>query len=324
MSTRRPTPSSAADSEHPQGRTLDGNYAGRAYRLYVPSGYRAGSPAPLLVMLHGCTQTPDDFAAGTRMNTYAEQQPCLVLYPQQPRTANRYRCWNWFLSVNQHRDRGEPSLIMGMIWHVLHDFSIDRYRIYIAGISAGGAMAAIMAACYPDVFAAVAICAGIPYQAATTPMGAMQVMKRGSRDPHLQGATLLRAMRQYRRVMPLVLFQGTADEVVSPINADHLLNQWLYANQFQLRNGTTPLDTLSPRPTRIERGHVPGGHAFTEYIYTTERGRMLLKRYLIYGMGHAWPGGDAAGSYTDPYGPDASRLIVDFSWRTHCPVQSRV
>jgi poly(hydroxyalkanoate) depolymerase family esterase len=280
----------------------------RAYKLYVPSGYRPGTPVPLLVMLHGCKQDPDDFARGTRMNEHAERHTFLVLYPEQPKDLNPQRCWNWFLAANQVRGRGEPAEIVGMVEQVCQNYTIDRGRIYAAGISAGAAMSLILAATYPDQFAAVGVCAGVAYRAATGVTSAMRAMRRGGNRKHINGRAPYEAMGDHSRRIPLILFHGTADRTVSPINAQQIVVQWTELNRLAA-DGMARTDSALPSDTTEEQIN---GRGVTRRRYDSSDGLTLIETYVVEGMGHSWPGGQPQGSFTDPEGPDASALMVAF------------
>jgi len=239
-------------------------------------------------MLHGCTQSPDDFAAGTRMNFLAEEQNCFVAYPEQPSGANQAKCWNWFRPGDQQRGGGEPSLIAGITRQIMRDYSIDPKRVYIAGLSAGGAAAAIMAATYGDLYAAVGIHSGLACGAASDLPSAFMAMRQGG-GPE----TLVKV----GSVVPTIVFHGDRDTTVHPDNGDRILEQSAKA--------TSPA-------TKVLRGRVPDGHAYTRTIVTDRSGRPISEHWNIHGAGHAWSGGSPAGSYTDPRGPDAAREMLRF------------
>ena len=273
------------------------NEAGqRDYKLYVPSTFK-GEAAPLVVMLHGCTQSPVDFAAGTRMNELAEELTFFVAYPAQTQSANPSRCWNWFNAGDQQRDRGEPSLIAGITREIMSEYSVDPARVFIAGLSAGGAAAAVMGSLYPDLYAAIGVHSGLACGAARDMPSAFAAMRNGSSAP------IPRAGRAVGGVhVPAIVFHGDSDRTVSPVNGAHVIDQ-ARANA-DLR-------------TSVHRGQAPGGTEFTCTIHIDSGGRGILEHWVLHGVGHAWSGGSAAGSYTDPLGPDASREMLRFFLQHH-------
>ncbi|HTQ71246.1 MAG TPA: PHB depolymerase family esterase [Acidocella sp.] len=267
----------------------------RPYKLYVPSGYH-GQPIPLIVMLHGCTQSPDDFAAGTCMNALAEEHVCLVVYPEQTNVANMSKCWNWFSPGDQRRDQGEPSLIAGITREVMSQYEVDPRRVYVAGLSAGGAAAAIMGAAYPDLFAAIGVHSGLACGAAGDLPSALATMRQG-RNGVFQRRMMQPDAREGRRIVPAIVFHGDRDTTVHPSNGDGVVEQ----------------STLSmPRETRVEEGRVTGGHSYIRSVHISMSGETLVEQWLIHGAGHAWSGGSPAGTYTDPHGPDASKEMLRF------------
>jgi poly(hydroxyalkanoate) depolymerase family esterase len=267
-------------------RTYSSPAGSRAYRLFIPSRYRE-QPLPLVVMLHGCTQSPDDFAAGTRMNFLAEEQNCFVVYPAQPSQANQAKCWNWFRTADQQRGRGEPSLIAGITRQIMDDYLVDRKRVYVGGLSAGAAAAAIMGATYNDLYAAIGIHSGLACGVATDLPSALVAMRQGG-----SGHRVISGGRT-----PTIVFHGDRDTTVHPNNGDQILEQ--------------SLGTMSTEK-KVHRGQVPGGHAYTRTILSDANGRGMLEHWNIHGAGHAWSGGSPAGSYTDPRGPDATREMLRF------------
>jgi poly(hydroxyalkanoate) depolymerase family esterase len=267
-------------------RTFSNHVGSRTYKVYVPSSY-AGQALPVVVMLHGCTQNPDDFAAGTRMNELAEEQQFLVAYPRQPQSANMQKCWNWFNVNNQQRDGGEPSLIAGIALQVIEEFAADPARVYVAGLSAGGATAAIMATTYPELFAAAGVHSGLACGAARDMPSAFAAMAgRGAIRRRSEGP-----------LVPMIVFHGNADRTVSPVNGDQIVTQ------------AEPEMALTKVVTR---GESPGGMNYTRIVQRDDSGAEILEQWVLHGVGHAWSGGSTSGSYTDPRGPDASREMIRF------------
>ncbi|WP_104202516.1 alpha/beta hydrolase family esterase [Billgrantia saliphila] len=285
------------------GRFTD--YAGtRDYKLYLPSGYH-GQALPLVVMLHGCTQNPDDFAAGTNMNRLAEEQLFCVLYPAQPMSANSSKCWNWFKAEDQQRQRGEPAIIAGMTRHVIDTYELDANRVYVAGLSAGGAMATTLAMTYPDLYAAVGVHSGLPHGVAQSLPDALGLMKGGSGP--LAAASSVRGSTRVSRV-PAMIFHGDRDTTVHPSNADRVAAQYAAWRAA----GKTASDREGSTGVSVERGQVPDGYAYTRTSHRDANGQSCLEQWVIHGAGHAWSGGDAHGSYTDPRGPDAAKEMLRF------------
>jgi poly(hydroxyalkanoate) depolymerase family esterase len=264
------------------------NAAGsRTYKLFIPSRCQ-GQRLPLIVMLHGCTQSPDDFAAGTRMNFLAEEQNCFVVYPEQPSGANQSKCWNWFRTGDQRRGGGEPSMIAGITRQIMRDHAIDPKRVYVAGLSAGGAAAAIMGATYSDLYAAVGIHSGLACGAASDLPSAFVAMRQGGGS---------KAIKDGKTSVPTIVFHGDRDTTVHPKNGDQIIEQ----------------SARATRPTtKVLRGRVPHGHAYTRTVLIDGAGRAISEHWNIDGAGHAWSGGSPAGSYTDPQGPDATREMLRF------------
>jgi poly(hydroxyalkanoate) depolymerase family esterase len=264
------------------------------YKLYIPA-MRASGPRPLLIMLHGCTQSPDDFAAGTRMNALAEEHGSLVVYPEQTNTANAQKCWNWFKPADQQRDQGEPALIAGITQQALREHGADRGRVYVAGLSAGGAAAAIMAQAYPDVYAAVGVHSGLPCGAARDISTAFAAMRQGAGDGRAGGRTGKAGGTP--RSVPTIVFHADQDSTVHPRNGDLVVAQ---------------VGAMGAVRVETHTGQVPGGHAYRRTRHMTASGTSVLEQWVIHGAGHAWSGGSSRGSYTDPRGPDASREMLRF------------
>lgn len=283
-----------------QGQFLARSFAGPAgtlaYKIYVPAGYDADASRrfPLVVMLHGCTQSPDDFAAGTRMNALADQHGLLVAYPAQSANANGSKCWNWFRPQDQARGTGEPALIAGMTAQVGADYRVDPARIYVAGLSAGAAMAVVLSRTYPDVYAAVGAHSGLPYRAAHDVGSAFAAMQGGAARAY--GAPSNAAGAD----MPTIVFHGDADHTVTAANGDAIVAQ------------ATDASAGGYQAAGQDSGTASGGRRFERTTYADESGKTVVEDWRVQGGGHAWMGGSATGSYTDPQGPDASAEMVRF------------
>lgn len=278
----------------------------RSYQAFVPAAHRPGVALPLLVMLHGCTQTAADIATGSRMNEVAEDLGFLVLYPEQPDRYQIQRCWRWYDPEHRDRDSGEPAAIAAMTRQVAELYGADPYRVYVAGISAGALMALSAALAYPDLYAAVGVHSGGAYGVANDVGGALALMRNGAPGAVAAADAAWRAMGEHARLLPLIVLHGEADAVVQPRNADDLLAQW---NALAARNGSGPLtaeeDSLEENGRQVRRVRYRAGAG-------SAVGAVVIERWMIAGLGHAWSGGSPEGSYSDPEGPDAARVIVRF------------
>ena len=298
------------------GSFITETYGDRDYRLYIPSGYEAGTPLPLLVILHGCGQDPTSMSVDTHFNVYADQFNFLALYPRQPQSANGTRCWNWFLPEHQQRGAGEPALIAGMTAQVQSRYSIDSNRIFATGLSAGGAMSIIMGATYPDVYSAIGVSAGIEYGCASSLESGFAAMAGGCMNPVESGNKAYAAMGQYERVVPVIVFHGSADAVVVVKNADNIVTQWAQTNDLAADGADN--DDIDDVPEGTFPGQVPGGHTYTRYTYNnSQNGRIVLEKYIVDAMPHAWSGGtldllNGGDRNVDPLGPDASLVMWQF------------
>lgn len=271
----------------------------RSYKTYIPARGR-GQSRPLVVMLHGCKQNADDFAAGTRMNELADEMGFIVTYPEQAAGANVSRCWNWFRGVDQQRESGEPSLIAGITREVIVRNDVDPRRVYVAGLSAGGAMAAIMGRTYPDLYAAIGIHSGLAYASATDIPSALAAM-RGRRfsDRRVSESTF--------RVLPTIVFHGDLDTTVHSRNAEQVI--------AQATPSGSDLAVRAFSVETVEKGE-ERGRRYTRTTRMDASGRPALEHWLVHGAGHAWSGGSPRGSYTDPRGPDAARSMLRFFFST--------
>lgn len=265
------------------------------YKLFIPAGLDTVG-APLLVMLHGCTQTPDDFARGTRMNQLAAEQGYVVAWPAQSVQRNQNRCWNWFRGNDQERGQGEPAILAALTRQLVASHQLDARRVYVAGLSAGGAMAAVLASTHPDVFAAIGAHSGLPIGLASDIPSAFAAMRKGGGRGR---GKLVRGIDP----VPAIVFHGDSDTTVHPSNGHGVIEQSLGQGKGPGNEGTS---------TTVEHAVAPGGRSFTRTVHRTAAGRVAAEHWVVHGSAHAWSGGDAAGSYTDPGGPDASAQMLRF------------
>lgn len=266
----------------------------RDYLLYIPSDYQQqveqGKTLPLVIMLHGCTQSAEDFSAGTQMNQLAEKHACLIAYPIQPASANQNRCWNWFQPADQQAGRGEPALLAAITQTIIQDYAVDVTRVYISGLSAGAAMAVIMAETYPELYAAVGVHSGLAYRSATDLSSALMAMSQGSTGYGSPAAG---------RFVPTIVFHGDKDTTVAPRNGEQVFKQAKQRLQAQSIETTEQQDTPSKRSA-------------SRTYFSDNAGNIQLEHWRVHGAGHAWAGGSSNGSYTDPTGPDASTEMLRF------------
>jgi poly(hydroxyalkanoate) depolymerase family esterase len=309
------------------GQFHDHIYQGFKYKLFVPETYKGKNDSPLIVMLHGCGQDPDDFAAGTKMNELAEKENFLALYPNMnhlfnpsdPAGYNPFGCWNWFLDKNQHRGQGHPKLIYEIIEEVKRGYNIDSKQVYAVGLSAGGSLACILGVTYPDVFNAIGICSGLAYDAAnvfflTDPMAedAKKSMEKGVPDPYVCGNNAFAEMGEFKKKMKVIVFHGICDTTVHPINGQQVITQWAQTN-YLVEGGKGNVEIT---PTKVNAG-IMNGKSFTQHIYTDSSQEPLLELWMVDKMGHVWSGGSPNGSYTDPSGPNASEIMWNFFTKKH-------
>jgi poly(hydroxyalkanoate) depolymerase family esterase len=265
----------------------------RSYKLYIPQRAQAGGRA-LLVMLHGGTQDAEDFAAGTRMNALAEEHGFIVAYPSQSKAANASLCWNWFTPENQMRGRGEPSIIAGITNEIITNHDVDPARVFVAGLSAGGAMATVMGATYPDLYAAVGVHSGLAYRSSADLPSAFAAM-RGDAGPRGRRSRKSRSGAEDSPRIRTIVFHGDADTIVHPSNAAKIVDP---ANAGESTE-------------RVEARHA-ATRPHTRTLTRDKAGCVVVEQWLVHGSGHAWSGGSSDGTYTDPHGPDASREMLRF------------
>jgi poly(hydroxyalkanoate) depolymerase family esterase len=281
-----------------------GSEGAQHYELYIPSTYQAGTPVPLVVALHGCTQTADQFRLLTRWDALAEAKGFIVVFPQQDASANTFKCWNFFQDGSMHRSAGDPARIAAVTSLIENTYNVDPHRVYAAGLSSGGAMASVMAATYPDYFAAIGIGSGCEYAATAACAGYR------SADPAQAGRQAYKEMGALARPMPFIAFQGDADTTVPPANADQLVQQWLLTDDLAddgAANGSVP-----SAPANTTPGFAPGGRTYTVRTYSDNHKAELATYWVVGGMKHAWSGGDPSQLYSDPSGPDETAAMYAF------------
>lgn len=269
------------------------------YKLFIPAGLGAAA-APLIVMLHGCTQSPDDFARGTRMNVLAQEHGYVIAYPAQAKSKNASKCWNWFRSRDQQRGQGEPAILAALTRHLVKALELDERRVYVAGLSAGGAMATVLAGTYPEVYAAIGVHSGLPFGVAHDLPSALNAMRQGvgKLGPAVPPARM--------DPVPAIVFHGDRDTTVDACNGAAVVEQCVGTSYA---TGSGQADATR---TTVERGAAPGGRSYTRTVFKDAAGGVVAEQWLVHGAGHAWFGGDPSGSYTDPSGPDASEHMLRF------------
>jgi poly(hydroxyalkanoate) depolymerase family esterase len=304
---------SGPDTTHPStangqtGRWIEGTFTSpmgtRRYQLYVPGGYDPARRHMLVVMLHGCTQDAADFARGTRIAEHAERGRFLALLPEQPETAHPKKCWNWYEPANQSRGAGEPAMLDGIISQVMRDRAVDSTRVHLAGISAGAAMASLLAVAYPERFASIALHSGMAWRPATDVMTALAVMGRGAADADTLGGAALAAMGDRARVVPALVVHGSKDVVLNPLNGKQTTRQWIITNTRAPRGG--------PLTASVTAGTTNGYH-WTRACHRSGAGACVVEEWIVDELGHAWSGGSAAGTFTDEHGPDLTAEMLRF------------
>jgi poly(hydroxyalkanoate) depolymerase family esterase len=269
------------------------------FKMYVP-GAHDGQPLPMIVMLHGAQQDSDDFASGTEMNIVAEEKGFIVVYPEQSESSNPLRCWNWFMPANQTRDSGEAAAIAALTREVVATYNVDRTRVYVAGMSAGGALAVNLAVTHPELYAAAAIHSGLAFGVADEQLTALCAMNDGRGKVRLPQTS---SDQPRPRAVPLIVFHGDADDTVHPRNSEQIVSM------SQLLHGM-PDDAVPVLSTHV--GHEGDGHAYTRQVFHDRDGALVGEQWLVHGLGHAWSGGHPDGTHTDMRGPHATREIARF------------
>jgi poly(hydroxyalkanoate) depolymerase family esterase len=299
-----------AEARATGGRWVEGTFAGtagsRRYQVYVPGSYDATRRHMLVVLLHGCTQDAGDIARGTRIAEHADRDGFLVLLPEQPESANAKRCWNWYDPAHQVRDAGEPSLIAGMTARVAEEYAVDPARVHLAGISAGAAMASLVAVAYPERYASLALHSGLAWRAATSVVSPPTTMTKGTEDADALGVAALEAMGTRARAIPTLVLHGGKDAVVNAANGRQAARQWMVTNSRALG-----VDSLSP----VRTSGRDGGYGWTRACYRTGSS-CIVEEIVVDELGHAWSGGSREGTFTDENGLAATGELIRF-FRDH-------
>ena len=288
--------------------TAPGVEPARDYLVYVPRGWNRRVRAPLRVLCHGCTQTPEDFAALTRITSHADRDGTLVLLPRQSSSANAWRCWSWF-EANTERGAGEAAIVAAQIVQVRRRYRARRERVFVAGLSAGGALAAVLGLRHPRLVRGILVHSGLACGAASSPASALSVMRRGPDNDVARVADIARSAVRNGAAphVALLVVQGDRDDVVAPANATALVDQFLHFNGYA---ASGPAGSLPPSHAS---SHEAGG---TYYPVRTDDwtrdGRVVVRLVRIEGLGHAWSGGDGGYAYADPHGTDALDLFARF------------
>ena len=277
-------------------------YGTRSYRLFIPAGTAGRAAPPLVVMLHGCAQTAAELALAGRLDSLGSDAGALVLYPEQPASANPLRCWNWFVPANQVRNGGEPAIIAELTRQVAEEHGTDPARVYIGGLSAGGAMAVLTGLAYPDVYAAIGTHAGVGWRVASDVPGAFAAMRGGGVDAPAQAAAAKEAMGEHARVVPLIAIHGTADTLSRPAATEGLVRQFVALHE---------LITGEPLPPPDTSRKVVNGYPVEVRSYADAPG-VVLEHWVVSGLAHALPGGSPGARWTDPKGPDAAGEMLRF------------
>lgn len=299
-------------SANESGRLSGGELGDYRYYYYEPVFHDAQRPLPLVVVLHGCKQDAADIAKGTRFNALADEGRFIVLYPEtEAALTNPYGCWLWWRPDHQRRNSGEPQLIVQMVELLKNRVKIDPDRVYVTGISSGGAMSTILASVYPDVFAAAGVHSGMAYGAASSAVCGLGVMRHGFADPQGHGDLAYHHQGDRHRMVPAILFQGTGDSVVSRVNTDQLVEQLAQMNDLA-DDGDGQNESFDDAVDDTETARVDGGYEYAVYKYRDNIDRVVLQKVLVDRLEHAWSGGSEEGSYTDPKGPDATAMMWDF------------
>jgi poly(hydroxyalkanoate) depolymerase family esterase len=305
------TSGSAAPAAASGGGQFSGTFNGSGesinYLGYVPSSYQPSNPVPLVVALHGCTQSADGFRQLTRWDQMAAAKGFIVVFPEQTKANNQFSCWNWFQQSHMQRGSGEPALIAGLTQWVEQHYTIDPHRVYVAGFSAGAAMTSVMAATYPDMYAAAGIGDGCEYAATAACAG-----YKGT-DPSSAAQQAYQAMGSHARAMPVIAFQGDQDNIVPPDNGQQVVQQWMDTDSMASGGSAGPESSyFGPTPAKVQAGQVPNGQSYTVSTYDDSHGNELLQYWLVRGMTHAWSGGCSCQQYSDPAGPDETSAMYAF------------